>query len=136
MSHAVFFSAYCLGHIQSVVCQYEIVDFCLLSHVVAAIRAAGSGSSKTNVRPRWNSLNQFLTIAIEGKESPYTAAKRWLILLCQFPSKNTNRITNRYCSCSIFQKPTSTRGQNKTTRPIRLKLWKLLYNIRECTTWQ
>jgi len=70
-------------------------------------------------------LNQFLTVAIEGEVSPYTASKRSLISLRDFPPKNKNRITNRYCSFSIFLKSAdtsdSTRSQNKTTSPIRLK---------------
>ena len=101
--------------------------FVTFSSVVAVFEAPGRGSSKTDVRPRWNSLNQFLTVAIEGEESPYTASKRSLISLRDFPSKNKNRITDRYCSFSISLKlgdtKAFTRGQNKTTSPIRLKFW-------------
>jgi len=43
----------------------------------------------------WLIKNQFLTVAIEGEESPYTAFKRSLISLCDLPSKNKNRITDR-----------------------------------------
>ena len=43
------------------------------------------------------------------------------------PIRPICRITDRYCSFSIFLKsadtPASTRGQNKTTSPIRLKFW-------------
>jgi len=89
-----------------------------------------SSPSSEHLRPRCNSFNQFLTVAIKGKESPYTASKRSLILLCDFPSKNKNRITDRYCSFSIFPEsadmPTFTCNQNKTKSPICLKL---------CTTW-
>jgi len=54
MTHVVFWHAYCLSYLaylQSAVCQYEIVDFC----------------QKKNVRPRWNSLNQFLSVATKEK---------------------------------------------------------------------
>jgi hypothetical protein len=82
-------------------------------------------TEKNDVRPHWNLLNQVLTFAIEGEESPYTASKRSLILLRNFPSKNKNQITDRYCSFSISLKsldtPASTGSQNKTTNPIQLK---------------
>ena len=128
ISCAIFWDSYCLSyfaHLQSAVCQYEIVNFFTLFSVIADFGAPWRGSSKTDVRPRWNSLNQFLTVAIEGEESPYTASKRSLISLRDFPSKNMNRITDRYCSLPIFVKsmPVSTSGQNKTTNPIRLRFW-------------
>jgi len=72
--------------------------FVTLSSVLAVFGAPGRGSSKTDVRPRWSSLNQFLTVAVEGEESQYTASKRSLISLRDFPSKNKNRITDRHCS--------------------------------------
>jgi len=74
-------------------------------------------------------MTQFLTIAIEGEESPYTACKSSLISLRDFPSKNKNGITDRYCSFSIFLKSAdtsdSTRSRNKTTSPIRLEFGQL-----------
>ena len=68
--------------------------FFTLSSVVVDFGAPGRGSSKINVQPLWNSLNQFLTVATEGEESPYTASKCSSISLRDFPSKNKNRITD------------------------------------------
>jgi len=117
MTHAVFWHAYCLSYLsylQSGVCQYEIVDFC--HFILRGSRFRGSWLIKNRRRPSWNSLNQFLTVAIEGEESPDTASKHYLISLRDFPSKNKNRITDRYCSSPFFEKSAdtsdSTRSQN------------------------
>lgn len=41
------------------------------------------------------SLNPFLTVAIEGEESPYAASKRSFSSLRHFPSKNKNRVRDQ-----------------------------------------
>ena len=119
ITHSVFLDAHYLGyltHLKLAACHYEIMDFFTLTSVVADFGT---------LRPRRNSINQNLTVTIEGEESPYTLSKRFLISLRDFPLKNKNRITDRYCSLSIFVKSAgtsvSTCGQNKTTNPIRLR---------------
>lgn len=80
------------------------LSFVNLYSVAADFGAFTWGSSKTDVPPRWNSSNKILTIAIEGKGSLYTAFQRFTISLHNFPSKDKNRITDQYCSFSIFLK--------------------------------
>lgn len=76
----LFFCISYLAHVQLALYQYEIVDFANLS----GCRCRGTWALliKTDVSPRKTSINQFLTVAIEGEESPYTASKRSLILVC------------------------------------------------------
>jgi len=81
----------------------------------------------------WKTEDVVLHSDIQGGRAGYSwdpllgPVKRSLILLPNFPSKNKNRITDRYCSFSIFLKSAdtsdSTRSQNKTTSPILLKFW-------------
>lgn len=99
--------------------------FGVFSSVVAVFGAPWRGSSNLDERPRLNSLNQVLMVASEGEESPYTASKQSLISLRDFPSKNKNLITDRYCSFSITLKSkdtfASTLGQSRTTSSSGLK---------------
>lgn len=69
ITYAVFWDTYCLiylAHLQFVVCGYEIMDFrhpfvrLSLSFVAAVFGTLGSGP--------WNSVNQYLSVAIEGEE--------------------------------------------------------------------
>lgn len=62
MIHTVLWGAYCfsyLAHLQSAVCQFDIVYFVTLSTLVAFLRAPEHDSSKTDVQPRRNSVNYF-----------------------------------------------------------------------------
>lgn len=69
--------------------------FVVLSCVIAVFGAPTRGSSKIDTP--WNSLSRFSTVTVEGEESPYTASKCYLISLRGIPSKDNNKITDRYC---------------------------------------
>lgn len=69
--------------------------FVTTSSVLAVSWAPDGGSRVTDVRPRWNSLNYFLTFFIKGERSLYTALKRSSVLHSDFTSKNRNRIANQ-----------------------------------------
>src|SRR5436190_22033977 len=79
-----------------------------ISSVVTSIGRPGRFSSKMDVRPRLNSLNQNLMVVIEGASSLYTACNFILISSHVFPSKNRNRITDRYCSFSMIATSTNS----------------------------
>jgi len=71
----------------SAVCQYGIVDFC---HVIlrgSRFRGTWAWLIKNRRGTTLKLVNPFLTVAIEGELSPYTASKRSLISLRDFPSK-------------------------------------------------
>lgn len=68
MAFAVFWDACSLSylaHLQSPVCQYEIVDLCYDILVVTVFGAYRRGSLKIDVQSHWNSLSEFLRIVIK-----------------------------------------------------------------------
>ena len=69
--------------------------FVTLSSVVVIFGAPGYGSSKTDLRRRWNSLNQFLMVAINGEESLYTASKTlWFCCAISLPKTRIESLTD------------------------------------------
>jgi len=72
----------------------DFVEHILRSHFNRT--TPGRSLSKMNVRPRLNSLYQYLMVVIEGVLSLYTACNFSLISSHVFPFKNRNRITDRY----------------------------------------
>lgn len=69
-----FWDTDCLNYfaqLHSVVWEYKIEHFATLFSEAAVFGAPGCYSLKSDVRPRWNSVNQFLTVAIKGKSHIY-----------------------------------------------------------------
>lgn len=82
-------------HLQSAVCHYAIYFY----HVFLR----GIGHVIENRCPiTFKQLNQFIAVAIEGEQSPYTASNWSLISPCDFPYKNKYRITDQHSFFHFF----------------------------------
>lgn len=133
MSHAVFWDACCLSYLASLnhrSANTKSWTFVTSSSVEALFWASGLGSSKADVQPCWRSLNHFLMVGINDKESLHTVSKRSFNSLDDNPTKRKVESLT-YVGLFPFSKiqgharfSVSPQGQTQTRILIRLKFWK------------